>query len=86
MGINTDQVFVIPGQKTMTSGVAAIQHVVVVAPDQSEAWALIEREMPEFKALGATSLKEYEDAVVKIRATLSGSESDWSMLVHPEFG
>lgn len=91
MGVNTDQVFLVPGQKKVAdSGKIVlspkVEHWVVVAPDQVEALRLLDVTEPAFKPLGTTTLKEFEDAVLRIRATLEGKTEGYPMLVHPQFG
>ena len=92
MGVDTHQVFLVPGQKVRAQGAGKLQlseeieHQVVVAPDGKAALQLLSERMPAFKPLGFTSLKEFEDAVVKLRATLNGESTGWPVLVHPTMG
>lgn len=92
MSVDTDQVFLVPGQwsRPDSSGeerlAPEIAHHVVVARNAQSAMALLEQTTPDFRPLGATSLKEYEDAVLKLRATLNGEETGWPMVIAPGIG
>lgn len=90
MSVSTDQIFLVPGQKMVAQGHGelklsnTIEHIVVVAPNQLAALSLISNTKPGFRPMGSTTLKEYEEAVLKIRGVLAGEESSWEMLVHPD--
>ncbi len=88
MAVSKEQVFLVQGQVVQV--VAGVEQVapeivqrVVVARNSGAAMSLIQSQSPEFRALGYASLKEYEDTVAKLRATLKGTSTDWPMLMEP---
>jgi hypothetical protein len=90
MGVETSQVFVVPGRTVSGEGAKAsgevIEHYVVVAADGQKALQVLGNEAPTFMPLGFTSLKEFEDAVVKVRQTLAGAATGWPMVIDPSMG
>ncbi len=87
MAVSTNQVFLVPGQRvTKDAGgnehvSPAIEHCVVVAADDQAAQATLEVKQRNFRPLGFTSLAQYEEAVVKVRAALSGEVTEWPLVV-----
>lgn len=88
MGVETHQVFLVPGQLAITGEGGAVRlapevvHRVVVARNAQSALVVLEKTDPSFRPLGATSLKEFEDAVLQLRATLSG-DTRWPLVIEP---
>lgn len=89
MGVETNQVFLVPGQYVEQPGVTGlsapdVKYCVVVAPDAATAHAAVSQAQAGFQPLGLTSLAAYEDAVVKIRQVLAGEFDEWPLVVAPE--
>lgn len=87
MAVATNQVFLVPGQRITKDKSGAetvspdIEHCVVVAKDGEAVHAVLGVEQPDFRPLGHTSLASFEEAVVKLRAALSGEVTDWPLVV-----
>ncbi len=58
-----------------------LEQRVVVAPDEVTAYSHLAEKEPNFRPLGAASLKDYEDAAANVRAALNGTKDDWPLLV-----
>lgn len=92
MAVETNQVFLVPGQrKVSVEGGAmrlspAIEHCVVIAQDMQEAQVVTEQAMPDFVPVGFTSLADFEKAVVQLRDTLAGKDTGWPVIVAPSMG
>lgn len=71
------------GQKSVSS---EIRQAAVVAQDGQAAAAAVAEQQPSWSVLGFTSLAEFEDAVVKLRAAVEGSKTDWPLVVAPGMG
>lgn len=88
MGVDTHQVFLVPGQLAIIEDGGAerlapeVVHRVVVARNGQSALVVLENTDPSFRPLGATSLKEFEDAVLQVRATLNG-DTRWPLVIEP---
>lgn len=88
MAVKKNQVFLVSGQlKEEDAGGARlapeITQRVVVAEDAQAAHGLLASTEPAFRPVGHASLQDYEDAVTKLRATLKGDATGWTVLVAP---
>lgn len=88
MAIKKNQVFLISGQMKLASDESArlapeVVQRVVLAEDSQAAYGHLVATEPDFTPLGHASLQDYESAVAKLRATLKGEATGWSLLVAP---
>ena len=60
-----------------------IEQCVVVAPDDKAAYDALAVSEPSFRPLGFVSLDQYDRAASQIRATVSGENTEWKLLVAP---
>lgn len=87
MAVSTKQVFLVPGQRVAvgTDGSETvsptIENCVVIANSAQDAQAVLEVKAPGFRALGFTTLAEFEAAVVKLRQALNGEDNGWPLVI-----
>lgn len=86
MQFKPETVFLFSGQMSRSLPAARrtkgplLEQRVVVAPDEAAAYGLLAQKEPNFRPLGAASLKDYEDAAANVRAALNGTKNDWPLL------
>lgn len=87
--VNAKQVYLVSGQRVVSeSGKAPtlapqVEQIVVVAPHDSAAYAMLSESTPLFRPLGHSTLFEHEQAARMLRATLQRKDNKLIMLVAP---
>lgn len=81
-------VFLISGQEAVNKvgnrrgSSPSITQRVVIAGDAGQAMRKLSQKEPEFKSLGVASLEDYETTAQRIRAALSGANTEWTVYVN----
>lgn len=89
MSVNSKNVYLISGQLRDRTDDGAIkiapkiEQIVVVADTNVEAYQLLSSQVPHFSPVGHATLLDFEQAVEKIRAALTGKPSAWKVLNAP---
>lgn len=88
MAVKKDQVLLVSGQLRLTgneSGHLAAEVIqrVVIAEDDKAAYQMLAVTEPQFFPIGHATLQQYEDVAAKLRATLKGDQTGWTILVAP---